>query len=231
MGWNEKFIKMAGVIDQVDAAAGRPITRDYLLNLMKNDKKGYEEFIQYVKKVVMEKIRHGDETIDKAILSKMIKEVVARFLNRTDADVAAAKMEKERKMAELAEKAKAKERENPSAHLDDHQEYVQYGDNDIKKIRDKFPQLPKGIPIATPLIKNPTRGYRGPSTRENDPTIVLKRKANNEICLNHPANGKLCMCDNRIARVCQCIADSRGGECAVVRYVDNGEIDMAILDW
>ena len=246
MDWHNKFIKIANLIEDIDTKEGRPITREYLVELRKNHPDEYAKFIQVVNGMVKSRLSSGDKTVDSGIRAKMVKEVLSIFLNRSDADVKMQAADHERALLEKAEKTALKPKMDPAIHVDDHREYIDLPPKCHDEIREKH-RIPGNIPIATPLVKKPMSEPPSPfgkkptriDTKNTTPTAKMdsyvgpdgkRRFRMAGMDENHPANGKLCRCNGKIARVCQCIRDGNGDYCACVRYED-GEFDMALLDW
>jgi regulator of replication initiation timing len=248
MNWKDRFTKLASIIENIDAKEGRPITREYINDMSNNRPEEYNQLMQYIRSVVVKKLKQrGEKTIDSNILARMENEVLSKFLERTDADVKAQMAETERKRMEAEQKARTQPPENPTAHVDDHHDYIEFDEGYYNSLREKH-NLPADVPIARPLVKKPLVPKPSPVTQSpksvsdistRSPTVKMqpyvgpdgkKRFRMAGVDAEHPANGQLCMCSGRIARVCSCMRDGNGEECAVVRY-DDGEFDVALLDW
>lgn len=213
MSWNNRYIKIAGIVDSIDQAAGKPITREYLMNLMMTDLKEYGKFLNNIK----DAIRRSNKDANEEVIEKMTKAVVAKLFGRSEKDIHKMKSEKEKA-----------NRVNP--HIVEknifNNKVMKDNDESLIKIRDRFPHLPKDIPIATPI--------KSMANSSDEKSCALKKISSTNvksIHKDHIANGKLCLCNGKIARVYECFDGDFDNELAVIRYIDSGKTEIASLDW
>jgi hypothetical protein len=247
MNWFECFVKIAGMLEDIrkefnpagNVLPGVPITKT---NFGEKTPEEMDEIIERaVIQTFMEKQRKNgveNPVIDPDYLENAKRILKSKLSERTEQQL------KEQQL----ERQQFKERREKTTEVSDDEMrryiYNPYQNPDAKNLP-TIENPPVAMPPNTPVVQrmptvipyNEKRNSAAPSSKDKtqkmDYTVGPDGKMRFRLSgtIEHPASGKLCVCSGRMARVGQCYSDEDGNEFAVVRYVDDGDADLAILLW